>query len=171
MFWEVQKMKYCQYCGTKLADEAKFCSSCGKSAYMPYQAAPPHGACGTSHHQTLINTLSTRMNTNGIIWVVIACIQIIIGLSGVWFTLIVGVLNILSAVSDIKTSKAILTNPIGIVQNHTPISGAIVTLIYNVVIGGVIGVLGSIYYLVCVREYVMENKAQFLEMEMNAQMH
>ncbi len=111
------------------------------------------------------------MNTNGIIWVVIACIQIIIGLSGVWFTLIVGVLNILSAVSDIKTSKAILTNPIGIVQNHTPISGAIVTLIYNVVIGGVIGVLGSIYYLVCVRGYVMENKAQFLEMEMNAQMH
>jgi len=105
------------------------------------------------------------LKTNGIIWLIIAGIQIIVGLFGAWFVLIVGVLNIVSAVTDIKNRERILTNQNGIVKAYQPITNAIITLIYNIVIGGLIGVLGSIYYLVFVRGFVMENKNQFLEME------
>lgn len=31
---------FCQYCGTKLPDEVKFCTSCGKQVSVPKQAAP-----------------------------------------------------------------------------------------------------------------------------------
>ena len=34
-------------------------------------------------------------------------------------------------------------------------------IIDNLVIGGVIGVIGSIYYFVAIRNFVMENKATF----------
>ena len=158
-------MKYCQYCGTQHVDDAKFCSNCGKMTMQIPQEEKPHSEASSNNHQNIVNTLSLRLKTNGIIWLVIACVQILIGLFGVWFTLIVGVLNIISAITDMKNSKRILTNQNGIVKAYEPITNAIIALIYNVVIGGIIGVLGSIYYLVFVRGFVMENKNQFLGME------
>ncbi|MBO5879868.1 MAG: hypothetical protein J6Q68_04890, partial [Clostridia bacterium] len=95
----------------------------------------------------------------------VASLQILIGLCGAWFTLIVGVLNIISAIKDIQSSKNILTNPNGIVAAHEPLTNPIIVLVYNIVIGGLFGVAGSIYYLIFVRGYVMENKEQFLAME------
>ena len=158
-------MKYCQYCGTQLVDDAKFCSNCGKMTMQIPHEEKQQSETSSNNHQNIVNMLSSRLKTNGIIWLVIACVQILIGLFGVWFTLIVGVLNIISAITDIKNSKRILTNQNGIVKAYEPITNAIIALIYNVVIGGIIGVLGSIYYLVFVRGFVMENKNQFLEME------
>lgn len=158
-------MKYCQYCGTQLVDDAKFCSNCGKMTVQISHEEKQHSETSSNNHQNIVNTLSSRLKTNGIIWLVIACVQILIGLFGVWFTLIVGALNIISAITDIKNSKRILSNQNGIVKAYEPITNAIIALIYNVVIGGIIGVLGSIYYLVFVRGFVMEKKSQFLEME------
>ena len=34
-------MKYCQYCGTQIADEAKFCSNCGKAVWQAPASEPP----------------------------------------------------------------------------------------------------------------------------------
>lgn len=160
-------MKYCQYCGTQIADEAKFCSNCGKAVWQAPDSEPSVNdeMKKNAEQQNLINKLSSRLKTNGIIWIVIASIQILVGLFGVWFTLIVGVLNIFSAITDIKNSKRILTNQNDIVKAYEPIVGSIITLVYNFFIGGIIGVLGSIYYLVSVRGFVMENKNQFLAME------
>lgn len=161
-------MKYCQYCGTQLIDDAKFCPNCGKTTVQIFQEGKQTTeATSSNSQQKIVNTLSSRLKTNGIIWLVIAIIQILVGLFGVWFTIIVGVLNIVSAITDIKNSKRILTNPNGIVKVYEPITNAVIALIYNVVIGGLIGVLGSIYYLVFVRGFVMENKNLFLEMETN----
>ena len=160
-------MKYCQYCGTQLVDDAKFCSNCGKSVpQLSNQHTQSQGDDNVLNNQrVLINKLSVRQKTNGIIWLVIGCIQIILGLTGFWGALIVGILNIISSVKDIKKSSYILTNQNGIVNEYEPITGAIVVLIYNILIGGVIGILGSIYYLLFVRGFVMENKTQFLLMQ------
>ena len=76
--------------------------------------------------------------------------------------LIVGVLNIVSSIQDMQYSKTLLENPTGIVPKFEPIVRPIITLVYNLVIGGVIGVVGSIYYFFAIRNYVMENK-QFFE--------
>ena len=147
-------MKFCTHCGTELVDDALFCSNCGNQV-----AAAPMAK------SELLNKLSERLKINGIIWIVIAVIQILIGLGGAWFTLIVGVLNIVSAVKDMNYSKEVLQNPAGIVANFESLTSPIITLAYNLVIGGVIGVVGSIYYFIALRGFVMENKNAFLAME------
>ena len=152
-------MKYCQHCGTQLPDDASFCLKCG----YPTTQAP------VNHQQVMINTLSSRLKINGIIWIVIACLQILIGLNSIWTLLLIGVLNIITAVNNINSGKNILTNPKGIVAAYEPIVAPIITLVYNLILGGVIGVLGSLYYLIFIRGYVMENKQQFLAMEQTSQ--
>lgn len=151
-------MKYCSKCGKELMDEAVICVGCGCAVNgQPGQTA--YNA--TVDSATLLNTLSQRINTNGIIWLVISILQILGGLFINWFLLIVGVLNIVSSVQDMNYSKTVLKNPTGIVAKFEPITGPIITLIYNLVIGGVIGIVGSIYYFIAIRNYVMENKQFF----------
>lgn len=166
-------MKYCTKCGTQLHDDAAFCSACG------YPAAPnPNAASYTTPYtapyaapnaNSLLTKLSERVKTNGIIWIVIAVLQIIIGLSGTILPLIVGVLNMISAVKDMNYSKEVLNNPVGIVNNFESITSPVITLVYNLVIGGVIGVVGSLYYFIALRGFVMENKNEFLALENAAQ--
>ena len=151
-------MKYCTKCGKELFDEAVICPGCGCST-------APIPASATTSTNNLLTKLSERIKINGIIWIVVAALQILIGLSGAWFTLIVGVLNITTAIKDMNYSKAVLENPNGIVGNYESLTSPIVTLVYNLVIGGVIGVAGSIYYFIALRGFVMENKDAFLALE------
>ena len=150
-------MKYCTKCGKELFDEAVYCPGCGCAV----AAAPSASNCTDS----LLTKLSERIKINGIIWIVVAVLQIIIGLSGTLLPLIVGVLNIISAVKDMNYSKAVLENPNGIVSNYESLTSPIITLVYNLVIGGVIGVVGSLYYFIALRGFVMENKNAFLALE------
>jgi hypothetical protein len=157
-------MKYCTKCGKELFDEAVICPGCGcPTGPMP---APVTSSYTTSSHD-LVLKLSERMKTSGIIWIVIAVIQIIIGLCGTILPLVIGVLNIISAVKDMNYSKAILEDPRGIVSNFEPITSPIITLVYNLIIGGVIGVAGSAYYFIALRSFVMEHKEAFLALENN----
>lgn len=163
-------MKYCAKCGKQLFDDAAFCSGCGHPTASGPAAAPYTGPYTTPNATNgLLTKLSERLNTNGIIWIVIAVLQIIIGLTGTILPLIVGVLNLISAVKDMNYSKEVLRNPVGIVNNFEPITSPVITLVYNLVIGGVIGVVGSIYYFIALRGFVMENKNAFLALENAAQ--
>lgn len=142
-------MKFCAHCGKELFDEAVVCPGCGCST-------------GTAPVQTkrtdLIRKLSEKVKTNAIIWLVIGILQVLAGVFGGWFVLIVGVLNIVSSVQDMNYSKALPENPTGIVQKFEPLTGPIITLCYNLVLGGIVGVVGSIYYFVGIRSFVMENR-------------
>lgn len=149
--------KFCTRCGSEVNEEAVVCLKCGC-------AVPKDKPAGVSE-SNILTTVSQRININGIIWIVVASLQILIGLSGAFTCIIVGVLNLISVIKDIKYSKAILENPVGIVDGVKPLTSAIITLVYNLVIGGVIGVAGSIYYLLAVRGYVLENEQAFLELE------
>ena len=155
-------MKYCTHCGKELLDEAVICIGCGcVVGGQNNQTVNNKSVDGA----TLLNTLSQRLNTNGIIWLVIGILQILGGIFINWFLLIVGVLNIISSVQDMQYSKTLLENPTGIVAKFEPIVGPIITLVYNLVIGGVIGVIGSIYYFLAIRKYVMENKQFFASLD------
>ena len=162
-------MKYCQYCGTELNDSAIFCSRCGKDASPASPQTNTYRRTGnlSRKQQKLINQLSARLKINGIVWIGVASLQILAGVFGAWFTLFVGALNMWSAITDIKNSKQILSNPYGIVAAYEPLTNPIIILIYNLLIGGVIGVIGSIYYLVFVRGFVMKHKQEFLAIERN----
>lgn len=162
------KGKYCIYCGEELLDGAVVCIKCG---------------CPVSNKKTVFTTpdterdllteLSNRMKINGIIWLIIGICQIVFGFIGMflfdsWFVMIIGVLNIVNAIQDMNFSKQVLEKPLEIVKKFDSIVGPIIVLIYNLVIGGIIGVIGSIYYFVAIRSFVMENKEAFTAIENRA---
>lgn len=154
-------MKYCTHCGKELMDEAAICIGCG----CPVEGQNLQTSELLGDGAVMINTLAQRLNTNGIIWLVIGILQILGGIAINWFLLIVGVLNIVSSIQDMQYSKKLPENPSGIVAKFEPITGPVITLIYNLVIGGVIGVVGSIYYFCAIRNYVMENKQFFASLD------
>ena len=156
--------RFCTYCGNEVDENAVVCIKCGcaiprSQLFTSSQIAP------FSASQNIVNTIAQRIQINGIIWIVIAAIQILLGIAANWMFLIVGVLNLISSIQDINYSKSFPSNPVGIVSKMKPLTGPIITLVYNLLIGGVIGVVGSIYYFVAVRGYVMENEQAFLEIE------
>lgn len=155
---------FCRYCGKELSNDAAFCSNCGKQTsqqqscggytYIPLTT-------NSLSYQALVIKFSERVKTNAVIWIVIGVIQILLGLFVQWVLLIIGILNIITAITDFNYSKNVLQNPKGIVSHVNSLVGPILTLIYNLIFGGIIGVAGSIYYLVAVRGFVMENKLHF----------
>lgn len=149
-------MKYCTHCGKELFDEAVICIGCG--CMTDDQTTKTKLVNST----TLLNTLSQRININGIIWLIIGILQICLGFFINWVLIVIGFLNIVSSIQDMLYGQTLLENPSNIVAKFKPIVIPIITLIYNLVIGGIIGVIGSIYYFVAIRKYVMENK-QFFE--------
>lgn len=172
-------MKYCTKCGHQLVDEAVICTSCGcmcngNNNVNNYFVPQPN-----SSFPELVNTLSGRLVINGVIWICIASLQILAGISAFWiesvfgffgFTgliLVVGILNLISGIADISYSNKIKTNPVGIVKKYEPLTSPIIALIYNVIFGGIIGVAGVVYYFLAIRSYVMENRAAFEEGERN----
>lgn len=168
--------KYCYHCGKELASEAVVCIHCGCSCAS--KTASSNGSFSSAVSQLfsssantavsadgLLTTLSERMKIDAIIWIVIAALQIIGGIFLDWLLLIVGVANIVTAVNDLKYSKEVLENPSGIVAKFEPLVSPIIVLAYNLIIGGVIGVIGSIYYFIAVRGFVMANKDAFHAMD------
>lgn len=145
-------MKYCTHCGKELYDEAVICPNCG---------CPCNGLHPGERKSELIVKLSQKVKTNGIIWLVIGIVQIVAGIFLNWFLLVVGALNIISSVQDMNYSKTMQEGSSGIVEKYEPLTGPIITLIYNLIFGGVIGIIGSIYYFVGIRSFVMENKSAF----------
>ena len=148
---------FCNKCGKEIQGDVNFCNSCGN---------PLNGVGNNA--EKLLHQLSERYKINGIIWIVVAVIQIILGIFVNWVCLIIGVLNIISAIQDIIFSGKMLKNPNGIVDKVRPLVGAILILIYNVIFGGVLGIAGSIYYLVCIRNFVMKNEGEFKSLEIQA---
>ena len=182
-------MKYCIKCGRQLPDDGKICSICAGGEHNQQQQQQQSNQYRQQNNQYqqqsyryqqqgnsdvyrntngLLIKLSERLKINGIIWIVIAALQILIGIFGFYWILIVGVLNIVSAIKDIQYSKTILTNQNGIVKNFEPLTRAVITLAYNILIGGIVGVFGSIYYFIAIRGFVMENKNEFYAMETGA---
>lgn len=160
-------MPYCSKCGKPHDDNAHFCGYCGQSVNVAQpkvavkpQPAPQAKKTDTGKPDPVVVQLSERLKTSAIIWIIVAVLQILAGV-----TAIIGILNIISAVKDLNYSKEILKNPVGIVGNFQSTTGPIIVLLYNFFLGGTIGVVGSIYYFVGIRGYVMENKNKLLDLE------
>lgn len=150
-------MKFCTYCGKELLDEAVICPGCGCKAGTNTQTNSP----GINYY----NELSNRVKINGIIWICVATLQLILAMTVNWILLIVGVLNVITGIKDLSYSKELLNQPAGVTQRFEPLVGPIIILIYNAIFGGIIGVVGSIYYLVGIRNYVLSNRQQFVDEE------
>ncbi len=111
-------------------------------------------------NKELVEKYSTKVKTNAIIWLIIGIIQVCS-----MVTIVVGVLNIISATNGLKHSKAVLERPVGIANRVRPLAMPIIVLTYNLLFGGIIGVIGSIYYFVAIREFVLDREKEFAEIE------
>ena len=167
-------MSFCSNCGKK-SDGGNFCTGCGCRLNNQSNAAPqqPQYAQQNYVQKNPVEILSEKIKISAIIWSVIAGLQIMIGLIN--FTVLfdassglilwgIAALNIFAAYKDYKYSKEVKYRPVGIVAQYQPITSYIITLIYNLIFGGVIGVAGSIYDLT-VRNYVMTNVGVFNDIE------
>ncbi len=138
-------MKFCKTCGYGMDEIAQQCTNCGSMM----------DSANTMSDDKL-KELSNRLKINGIIWLIIGICQVCS-----FVCAIVGILNIISAIRDLQSSKNVFTYRVGLVNAYTPITGFVITLIYNLIFGGVIGIVGSLYYYFCIRGYVMDNKDYF----------
>lgn len=156
--------RFCTYCGNEVNENAVVCLKCGCA--IPKQGTYSNNQTSNAYisPETLVNTVTQRIKTNSIIWIVIGSLQILIGIFN-WLLLVVGILNLVSAIYDLKFTKSFADKPVGIIAKVKPIGGTIAVLIYNLLIGGVVGVLAVVYYFIAVRSYVLENESTFLEIE------
>ena len=197
-------MAFCIKCGTEITDEMLFCPKCGNKVgeqpktinqsqvnnqqFNPqqnYQYQANNLAQPTAY--SYLQTLSGKVKTEAIIWVVIASLQLLLGiilliqgisLSGYSWTqdtamvyyvqglvlIVISIVNYKVSSNDFKYSREVLINPVGIVNKFSPIGVRIGNLIYNILFGGVIGVIGSIFGFVT-RSYVMNNATTFNNIE------
>ncbi len=161
---------FCPKCGNEVPENQKFCPQCGTNL------ASPGGA--------LIEGLIKKIKLDSYVWFGIAAMQVIIGLYNLYvgFTLnsfyLNGTTNIISGVvvlaiaavnaitakKDLDYCKEVPNSPVGIVAKYKPIKGLIITLAYNLLLGGYIGVVGSVFGFLT-RKYVLDHEAEFLALE------
>ena len=156
---------FCQKCGNQITEEASFCPGCGTSR-SPAQANPQQQVPFQPQYQqnagtpaSILQTLSQKIRTQGVIWRVVACLQVLIGtvnlLIGLMlmdfdffyfsdgavnfftglFVLLIAVLNFSVSGKNFKYSKEVLQKPVGIVKKYEPIGIIIGNLIYNLFFG------------------------------------
>ncbi|MGN0171988.1 MAG: zinc-ribbon domain-containing protein [Acutalibacteraceae bacterium] len=177
-------MSFCSKCGNEISAESRFCPSCGQAVTGQAVAQPqPVYQQQVYAPINLLQQLSGKMKTEAIIWIVIACLQVLMGIGNVLIgyalgtrsggdtnviygvmLLIVAVINFIVSSGKLKYSREILMRPTGIVAKFSPIGGYIGTLIYNLLFGGIIGVVGSIFGFVT-RSFVMNNQQAFQAIE------
>lgn len=161
---------FCPNCG-KERDEGNFCAGCGYNFVADTQQNYSQSNVYQTKHT--IEILAEKIKISVIIWSVIAGLQIVLGFFNMFIfenitngLIFFGIaaLNIFAAYKDYQFSNTILSMPIGIVGKFQPLTSYIITLIYNLIFGGVIGVAGTIYDLT-IRNYVMTNATAFLSIE------
>lgn len=114
----------------------------------------------TEEDAKVLKKLSDKIHTQSIIWIIISVFQII-SIAGI----IVGIYNLIVSIHNIDYSKKILQYPVGIYKSFEPITSYIVVLLINLFFGAFIGIIGSLYDIFGVRNYVLNHKEAFDRIE------
>lgn len=138
-------MKFCKTCGYGMDETAQICTHCTTQMDK-----------ANTLSDDKLKELANRVRISAIIWLIIGIVQVCMVA-----TCIVGFLNIWTSIQNLQISKNMMTRRVGLVKAYTPMTGFIITLLYNLIFGGVIGIVGSLYYYFCIRGYVMDNKEYF----------
>ena len=159
-------MIYCTECGNQISDKAMFCPNCGNPVRptSPNYSYSGHSSGTGITDSQCVDKLAAKEQTSGIIWMVIAILQFMIGLAGAWIVLVIAILNALAAIGSFQKAKKVKQPYPGMVEEYDKqLTSFIISLVYNAVFGGVIGVAGNVFDLVT-RNYVLSNRAIFERM-------
>ncbi len=107
---------------------------------------------------TVLQNISNKEKIGGIIWVVISVIQLLIGITFNWVITILGIWNLIAGLTRISDSYKIEQRANNIVDVYEKsLTSLIIFIVLNILIGGIIGVIGAIYDFT-VRSYVLDNR-------------
>lgn len=105
------------------------------------------------------NELAEKEKLAAIIWLVIGIMQCLS-----FACIIAGVWNIYAAITRFKQAEAVKNPWPGIVNSYDKWqSNIIISIVINVIFGGVVGAVGGLYDLFVVRDFVLKNKEIFNE--------
>lgn len=148
---------YCKSCGATISNNDGYCESCGVKLTSVGQLGSEGGGVVILPNETT-GWLSRRVQANGVVWLLIAIYQILAGIplavAGYGVLMIAcGIWNIVQSVKDVKFAKQIracdnvdLARSIIRAIDRSK-SGTIVFLFINLFLGGVLGVIGCIFWL------------------------
>lgn len=154
---------FCQNCGKPIQPDSQFCCFCGASVHHGGARTNPHFAEAFGENVYLVNArLADRENFSCIFWTVISILQILIGLAGDhWLVLIIGILNAFGAYGIHCDARRARTPYPGLVLEYQERFWSIIRMILlNLFLGGVIGAAAGIYDLFT-RSFVLNNAAAF----------
>ena len=148
---------YCKSCGATLTGNSMYCPSCGQKLTFDGQMHSDTVGIVKLPNETT-NWLSRRVQANGIVWLLIALYQIIVGilLIGLGYGVAMiacGVWNIIQSILDLRFSKQILhcdndAYAHAIIQSIDRSKGVTIFFLFlNLLAGGVLGVIGCIFWL------------------------
>lgn len=143
----------CPRCGTSYNNTATFCSKCGANLtenikFRQNKQMPTYEEkldIMFNDAQYCIATISKREKTSCKIWIITAVIQIILSIICFPFPFwIAALLNIWRASSRNKLSKLVLLPNKELISKYDSVQYGL-TWIYNILLGGLIGIVGCIY--------------------------
>lgn len=109
----------------------------------------------------LLYKLRVRLDASAIIWAITGVLQIVAGVYLEKCLIVAGVFNVIYALNNSAYSQNLLKCPSEIISKFKPLLLPFFILFYNVAFGAGVGVIGSFYYFVFIRRFVMKNKKYF----------
>ena len=147
----------CNNCGYSASAGDQNCKNCGEPLPVATETRSDGNRNLTLPNETT-GWLSRRVQANGTVWLLIAIYQILVGISlivvGYGFVMIAcGIWNIIQSAKDFKFAKQIrvcdnIDQARSIVQviDHSK-NSTIAFLFLNLFLGGVLGIIGCIFWL------------------------
>ena len=151
------------------------CNKCGKETENSNTIC----SCCEAVSSGIVAQLVTKIQTEAKIWKIVAIVQAVAGAltivlnlingmieAALYGVLILGIafLNFKNSKKDLEYAEEVKRNPVGIVAKYEPMKDLIAAIIYNVLVGAAVGVVGCVFGFMT-RKFVVDNKQSFLELE------
>ncbi len=145
---------FCKHCGYAVPVNVGFCPNCGK---------PLHNTNVRVRRYAVNEGLSRREHFCAKMWLVISCLQILIGLSESILILGIGIYNLVNTVALFQQAERVRTPYAELVQEYNSQLGKLIwTFLLNLFLGAFIGCIG-VWYQHGTRKYVLQNDVFFDE--------
>lgn len=164
---------YCSKCGKFNYSQNIRCMECGTPLFNPENNSNTNNSDNKTkdyerdlqiecQRRFILNEIASKEKISGILWIIIACLQILLGLEINLDFIFIGVYNIIIGILRLNLANKIRADKVPdiIKKYNEAIISSIIFGFINFFGGGIIGV-AAVGYDIYVRNYVLKNKKIF----------